>query len=262
METIGEHLKRVRKTCGYSLEDAAHVTRINLHYLEAIENDDFSKLPGETFLQGFLRSYARFLGIDEQVIIHKLKETKAAETLHADTHEKAEEEEQQQTPAAKNLRIILPLGAGAVAVLTIIMLLSGGRETSTVYSSKESKEIEQAEEINIEPEPAGVKDEQVLQPAVENKEPVQLKISAREETWIQASIDEADEKDVLLQTGDVILWKGDEKIIMTVGNAGGVDLEINGAMQEPIGKSGEVVRNMIITAAGMVKGQTTGNTGP
>ena len=63
METIGEHLKRVRKVCGYSLEDVARVTKINLLYLEAIENDEFSKLPGETFLQGFLRSYAKLLGI-------------------------------------------------------------------------------------------------------------------------------------------------------------------------------------------------------
>ena len=63
METIGEHLKRVRKVCGYSLEDVARITKINLRYLEAIENDEFSKLPGETFLHGFLRSYAKFLGI-------------------------------------------------------------------------------------------------------------------------------------------------------------------------------------------------------
>ena len=69
METIGEHLKRVRKVCGYSLEDVARVTKINLRYLEAIENDEFSKLPGETFLQGFLRSYAKFLGIKEKEIM-------------------------------------------------------------------------------------------------------------------------------------------------------------------------------------------------
>src|SRR3972149_302610 len=155
METIGEQLKRVRKVCGYSLEDVARVTKINLLYLEAIENDDFAKLPGETFLKGFLRSYARFLGIKEKEIIGKLKAGKktgpaAHEEYNTEVHVsssipgKRDRGSEDQSFIQKNMRIILPLGVGALALIVIIMLFGGGGHTPTIQSSKEGRVEETA----------------------------------------------------------------------------------------------------------------------
>lgn len=243
METIGEHLKRVRKTCGYSLDDVAHVTRINLRYLESIENDEFSRLPGETFLQGFLRSYARFLGIDEQEIIRKFKERKGLDAPTVDTRRIDEDRGERPSITPKNIKVILPLTGGVILLLLIIIFFGGGRETSSIQNSKEM------EEVRVEP--AEVKPGQVVQPAAV---PVSLKLKAKELTWIRTNIDEKEMKEILLRPGEEVSWKGEKKVTMTLGNAGGVEVEIEGKKQEPFGKSGAVVRNIVITSAGVTKG--------
>ena len=265
METIGEQLKRVRKVCGYSLEDVARVTKINLLYLEAIENDDFAKLPGETFLKGFLRSYARFLGIKEKEIIGKLKAGKktgpaAHEEYNTEVHVsssipgKRDRGSEDQSFIQKNMRIILPLGVGALALIVIIMLFGGGRNTPTIQSSKEVRVEETAPPAPAElPAPAEIQSEAVVPPVAGTGEPVLLKVSAIELTWIQANLDGGEVKEALMRPGDVVLWTGVDKITVTLGNAGGVDVEVNGKAQEPFGKRGEVVRDVVVTSAGIIR---------
>ena len=243
--------------CGYSLEDVARVTKINLLYLEAIENDDFAKLPGETFLKGFLRSYARFLGIKEKEIISKLKSGKktepaAHEAYKTEVHVSSssagasDRGSEGQSFIQKNMRLILPLGVGALALIIIIMLFGGGRDTSTIQSSKEVR-VE-----GIAPSaPAGVKPEPVVRPPAGPVEPVLLKVSAKELTWIQVNLAGGEVKEALMRPGEVVLWTGVDKITVTIGNAGGVDAEVNGKAQEPFGKRGEVVRDVVVTSAGI-----------
>lgn len=64
MEPIGRYLKRERELRAVSLEELAQTTRIPLKMLQNIEADDFDRLPGEVFTRGFLKSYARALGMD------------------------------------------------------------------------------------------------------------------------------------------------------------------------------------------------------
>lgn len=258
METTGEHLKRVRKTCGYSLEDVAHITKINLRYLEAIENEEFSKIPGETFLLGFLRSYARFLGINEKELISNLKERKHKDDTPPDILRPDEGIRQIKIPSRRALRIILPLSAGAIALLIIIILFGSSRNTATIQSSNVIKKVD------VAPETAEIKHEEISPPAAEStvpsSQPVLLKVSARELAWIQVKLNKDEVKEVLLKPGESAMWQGEDKITMTLGNAGGIDAEINGKRQEPFGKSGEVVRNIVITSREVTKGVTAGIT--
>lgn len=62
-ESIGDFLKRERETKRMSLPELARVTRIPLATLEAIESDRYDELPGEVFVRGFLKSYARAVGV-------------------------------------------------------------------------------------------------------------------------------------------------------------------------------------------------------
>ena len=66
-------LSEARHRGGYSLSDAAHVLRIQEHYLEALEEGRFDRIPGTTYTIGFLRSYAGFLGLDPDEIIDAFK---------------------------------------------------------------------------------------------------------------------------------------------------------------------------------------------
>ena len=50
-------------------EEISSATKISLRFLEAIEREDFSKLPGGIFSRSFIRSYARYLGLDEERVL-------------------------------------------------------------------------------------------------------------------------------------------------------------------------------------------------
>jgi cytoskeleton protein RodZ len=66
---FGEHLKREREMRGVSLEEVSAATRISTRFLEAIENDRWESLPGGVFNRGFIRSVARYLGLDEDSMV-------------------------------------------------------------------------------------------------------------------------------------------------------------------------------------------------
>ncbi len=244
-ETVGEYLKRVRQSCGHTLEEVAQVTKINLRYLEAIENDELAKLPGETFLQGFLRLYARFLCIDENEIIGKLKDIKrpgphSLNVFSIEEYKKDNRKGLQLSP--DNLKTILISAGGLIAILLLVFIFSSGRKSPTVQSSK-----------NVylkSPAPVEVKS---MNSVAVTSQPVILKVSAKELTWIQVDIDGKDRKEMLMKPGEESSWKGDNKITIAVGNAGGVDMEVNGKKQEPLGKRGGVIRGVVVTSSGISK---------
>ncbi len=74
MGTLGSYLRNAREARGLDLRDAAQQTRISINYLKAIENEEFSKLPGEVFVKGFLKNYARFLRLPEDEVVKRYGE--------------------------------------------------------------------------------------------------------------------------------------------------------------------------------------------
>lgn len=67
--TFGERLKREREMRGVSLEEISTATRIGTRFLEALENEQWDRLPGGVFNRGFVRAVARFLGLDEEDMV-------------------------------------------------------------------------------------------------------------------------------------------------------------------------------------------------
>jgi cytoskeleton protein RodZ len=64
--TIGEQLRLAREERGIPLREVSDETRISIHYLEAIESNDYKRLPGGIFNRSFVRAYARCIGYDEK----------------------------------------------------------------------------------------------------------------------------------------------------------------------------------------------------
>ena len=64
--SLGEKLRLAREERGFTLSEVAEQTRISSLYLQSIENDDYAILPGGIFNKGFVKSYAKFVGINEQ----------------------------------------------------------------------------------------------------------------------------------------------------------------------------------------------------
>ncbi|HEY1471500.1 MAG TPA: helix-turn-helix domain-containing protein [Candidatus Acidoferrum sp.] len=67
--SFGERLKRERELREVSLQEITSATRIGPRFLEALENEEWEKLPGGVFNRGFVRSVARYLGLDEEALL-------------------------------------------------------------------------------------------------------------------------------------------------------------------------------------------------
>src|ERR1041385_1860724 len=74
-QRIGEKLRLAREAQGIALRDISEQTRISMRYLEAIETDDYRRLPGGIFNRSFIRAYAKFIGYDENDAIEDYSRT-------------------------------------------------------------------------------------------------------------------------------------------------------------------------------------------
>lgn len=71
--TIGEMLRDERKSRRFRLEDLAKRTRIRIEYLEALEANEFTKLPSATFVKGYIKTYAELFGFDHKPLLALLR---------------------------------------------------------------------------------------------------------------------------------------------------------------------------------------------
>lgn len=67
--TVGQYLQRQREANNISLENVAQRTRIKLAYLKALEEEAFHRIPAEPYVRGFLRCYAKFIGLDPSEVL-------------------------------------------------------------------------------------------------------------------------------------------------------------------------------------------------
>ena len=107
---FGEHLRREREMRGVSLEEISAATRISVRFLEALENEQWERLPGGIFNRGFIRSVARFLGLNEDDLVAEYA---------METHERPEIAVWTKEPVRKRTNWMAIGSAVAVAVLLI-----------------------------------------------------------------------------------------------------------------------------------------------
>jgi cytoskeletal protein RodZ len=148
VEKIGEKLRNARELKKLSIKDIAKETNISPRYLEAIEDEEFEKIPGETYVLGFLRTYAEFLKLDGDEIVQGYKGYKIGESATP-----LEELTKPTGPfvlsSFQNLfnqyRKAFYIGGGVLGVVIIIWLLS------SIFSSDiKIKEQDSTDEIKKE----------------------------------------------------------------------------------------------------------------
>jgi cytoskeletal protein RodZ len=69
MESVGQYLRQQREAKAMSIEEVARSTRVPMSSVERLESDQFDELPGEVFVRGFMKSYARAVGIDADDVL-------------------------------------------------------------------------------------------------------------------------------------------------------------------------------------------------
>jgi cytoskeleton protein RodZ len=70
VSSFGEELKRERELREITLREISEATKINLRYLDALERNDFERLPGGVFNKGFVRAYAEYIGVDPETMVN------------------------------------------------------------------------------------------------------------------------------------------------------------------------------------------------
>ncbi|MDE3225340.1 MAG: helix-turn-helix domain-containing protein, partial [Nitrospirota bacterium] len=151
MESVGDFFKQVRETKGLTLDDVASKTRIHPEFLMALEEGNYARLPDQVFAKGFVRSYARSLGLDEEDAMRRFTESAGAfynkqSELELLRVRQAADERQRQA----NRKVIF--AAAAVAVLALILLL--GREQSTMSRHRPAGDAEPSAVGTAQPGPA------------------------------------------------------------------------------------------------------------
>ncbi len=114
-EDFGSYLKHERELRGVALEDIADKTKIHLKYLEALENNLYDNLPGEVFVKGYIKSYAKSIGSDVEEIVNAYDDSIGRERrqMLVDAHSSQIKSRSASRPALGLVVLALILG-GAV----------------------------------------------------------------------------------------------------------------------------------------------------
>ncbi|HEY6287847.1 MAG TPA: RodZ domain-containing protein [Nitrospiraceae bacterium] len=138
MESIGEFFKQVRETKGLTIDEVASKTRIRTDFVKALEDGNFAKLPDQVFARGFVRSYARSLGLDEDDAIHRFAQSAGAYYDKQVERErlKVRQAEEARKRQANRKAVAIAIG---IAILALIFLLS--REQSSLLVRRSSSDL-------------------------------------------------------------------------------------------------------------------------
>lgn len=257
MEKLGSYLKKEREARNCTLEEISNVIKVRKGILRAIENDDYTLLPSPVFIRGFLRAYAKYIGLDPDEVIKRYNQ-EVAERFTAE-----EEEEREKRKLSRSFLKVRPIPVAAAFVLLIILLylvfmrpFSPSQKAEDIPSPTNKVLLgEKGVEMPVASVPIPDKGIEVQEPLVSfpQKEDGTAKAEAyeakrlnllfrtKERTWVKITLDGLPPSEVMLRTGETYQVKADRVIELKIGNAGGVDLTLNGKSLPSLGKSGEVV---------------------
>lgn len=118
MEPVGRYLRHEREVRQISLEELSQTTRIPLRTLHSIEADRLDQLPGDVFIKGFLRSYAKAIGLAELDVLRRwTAQQKPAATTPAPLSTIAQPERGRRFGIAIALVILLILFTLAISIV-------------------------------------------------------------------------------------------------------------------------------------------------
>jgi Helix-turn-helix domain/Domain of unknown function (DUF4115) len=205
VDGLGEFLRRERELRHISLDDVAERTKISRRYLEAIEEERYDRLPGETFVRGFIRSYAQSVGLDPEDTLLIYNHSRMV-------HDVASPRTEPLSPdrRAWHERFLLWLLVAGVVVVGGVLVSAVGL-------------LDRPNALHWAPSPRP-ETAQMLSPGA----PLILTVIADSDTWLRVTIDERESQDLLLRAGQSTKWIGRERFVLSIGNARATHLRLNG----------------------------------
>ncbi len=238
-ESFGAYLKREREYRHITLDEISRATKIRKYYLDAIERDEYKLLPGEAYLKGFVRCYAKYIGIEPDDAI-----------LRLEAYLKQNEARKTPVPVKKSIikkskGVYIAIVTAGVLIIALIGIIKKGGEIETGQEGEITGLIKNKKESQtILSETQAIQQEtksETSAPPQQKKESLHITIKAREKTWVMVRRDNEKPFDVILWEGDVANWYAEERISLRIGNADGVEITYNGVPLKNLGARGEVV---------------------
>ena len=256
--SFGSWLRQQREIRNISLREISDNTKIGMRYLEALEEDRFEVLPAPIFAKGFLREYAKYVGLDADEVVNFY--------IAADQHRRAELDEtetaaprpQVRPPSTyhgvsppRRLRVPrLPISwlvGGVVAALLIALLVVWlVRRAGSAGAPEEPSEAPSIAAPVAEPAPQVPVQAPPPQQAAAPGDGLLVNLTFTAECWVEAVVDGSQRISELRVQGESMQIRARDSVVLTLGNAGAVRVEVNGRPVQPGGEPGQVVRDLVI----------------
>jgi cytoskeleton protein RodZ len=232
--TVGRMLQRARLDAKLTVEEVSAQTRVRVPILMAIEQDDFSRCGGDVYARGHVRTLARAVGLDADALVAQFDEEHGGRPTPTPAAPLFEAERIRPEPRRPNWTAAMV--AAIVALLGFVGYTvfnggdSGSGKTSAVKTDDgktgESAKPSKSPSTSTTPSP-GPSDSAI---AAAPADKVTIKISADNgKSWILAKDETGRQlKQTVLQQGDTLTVQADDRIDLTLGNAGAVKLNVNG----------------------------------
>jgi len=226
---FGERLKRERELREVSMDELTKATRISTRFVEALENEDWGKLPGGVFGHGFVRTIARYLGLNEEALLGEYDLARAEHLAAA-------------PPKLENRIPSPPKWLPVAAVLLLFVLVAGlfyvGRYGWRRYAAYRASRKSAAASSSTQPLPqAGSSSPGMAEPD-SSAAILDLSVSTSAATRVRILADDKLLLDAELPAGENRHFSANQQFEVTAGDSSAVLLELNGKAMPPLGAPG------------------------
>jgi cytoskeletal protein RodZ len=240
---FGSFLREARERAGLSINQLSVSTKISVAMLEAIERNDYGKLPSGLFRRAFVRNYARQVGLEPEAAVQRFlaeypDEAMAAAQIHVVEDEGGFESQRQVASTV--------LGFGVVSALLLVLFYFATRGTEGRSGGRDNAPRPSVSATADVPEPAGTGgiDAPAAAPAREPVAPRELTLVVQPvgPCWVTVSVGGRESLGRLLQAGERLEQTTGEEIGLLLGDAAACAFSINGVASRSVGGSREVVQ--------------------
>ncbi len=235
--SLGSLIAKARKDAGLSLEDLAAKTNIRMSVLSEIEKNNFSNCGGETYARGHIRNIAAVVKADQKEFIRLYEEEQGGETRSI--KDLLIENSVMRLPAEArkvSWKVLVMISVVSLFVVGIGQVVISNINTNDVVGAAPSTSASPTAAESPSAEPSA-------ESTFSSGTGVEVVINAvRAKSWLFVS--DASGRTLFsgqVSRGAIKVFSSDSQLNLKVGNAGGVDLKVNGKKVEAIGVDGEVV---------------------
>ena len=238
--SLGSMITQARKSAGLSIDDLSASTNIRSSLLREMESDSFHNCGGETYARGHIRNIATKLGVDPLIFTAAFEE----EQMHADRSMKdllVENSVMKLPEAARKIswKVLATISVSSLFVVGLAQIIISN--TSSVEIPAPIASTNETESAT--PTPEATEPTPTEEATVSTGTGVQLIVTAtRAKSWLLVS--DATGRTLFsgqIARGNTKTFTTDVSLNVKIGNAGGVDLTVNGNEVDSIGADGEVV---------------------